>query len=98
MVSRFGDAEAPKLCALRLFLVHHVFDCGGADAITVVGVTHFLRVISESLFDFAGRDYDADVGIIAVDASGTPVAMHRTRDMPHAFFAGEGEVVSRMRV
>ena len=45
-----------------------------------------------------GRDYDADAGIIAVDSAGNPVAMHRTRDMPHAFFAGEGEVVSRMRV
>jgi beta-aspartyl-peptidase (threonine type) len=44
-----------------------------------------------------GRDFDADVGIIAVDGAGTPLAMHRTRDMPHAFFAGEGEVVSRMR-
>jgi beta-aspartyl-peptidase (threonine type) len=44
-----------------------------------------------------GRDYDADAGIIAVDSAGNPVAMHRTRDMPHAFFAGEGEVVSRMR-
>ena len=45
-----------------------------------------------------GRDFDADVGIIAVDSAGTPVAMHRTRDMPHALFAGEGEVVARMRV
>jgi hypothetical protein len=23
--------------------------------------------------------------------------MHRTRDMPHAFFRGDGEIVSRMR-
>lgn len=45
-----------------------------------------------------GRDFDADVGIIAVDGAGTPLAMHRTRDMPHAFFAGESEIVSRMRV
>ena len=44
-----------------------------------------------------GRDYDADVGIVAVDRHATPVAMHRTRDMPHAFFAGDGGVVSRMR-
>ena len=27
-----------------------------------------------------------------------PVAQHLTRDMPHAFFSGEAEVVSRMRV
>jgi beta-aspartyl-peptidase (threonine type) len=45
-----------------------------------------------------GRDYDADVGLIAVDSGGRPVALHRTRDMPHAFFADEGQVVSRMRV
>ena len=44
------------------------------------------------------RDFDADVGLIAVDAAGTPVATHLTRDMPHAFFAAEGEIVSRMRV
>lgn len=44
-----------------------------------------------------GEDYDADVGLIAVDDRGTPVALHRTRDMPHAFFSGEGAVVSRMR-
>jgi beta-aspartyl-peptidase (threonine type) len=50
------------------------------------------------VLDKLGRDYDADVGFIAVDASGNPVAMHRTRDMPHAFFAGEAAVTSRMRV
>jgi beta-aspartyl-peptidase (threonine type) len=45
-----------------------------------------------------GRDYDADVGIIAVDAAGTPFAAHRTRDMPHAHFSGGGPIVSLMRV
>jgi len=43
-------------------------------------------------------DFQADVGMIAVDGAGTPVARHLTRDMPHAFFAGEGAVVSHMRV
>jgi beta-aspartyl-peptidase (threonine type) len=43
-------------------------------------------------------DYQADVGMIAVDSAGAPVARHLTRDMPHAFFAGEDAVVSRMRV
>jgi beta-aspartyl-peptidase (threonine type) len=55
------------------------------------------RAMREML-DRLGRDFDADVGFVAVDASGNPVAMHRTRDMPHAFFAGEGAVTSRMRV
>jgi beta-aspartyl-peptidase (threonine type) len=45
-----------------------------------------------------GEDFDADVGLIAVDRLGTPVAMHRTKDMPHACFSGSGAVVSRMRV
>jgi isoaspartyl peptidase/L-asparaginase-like protein (Ntn-hydrolase superfamily) len=44
-----------------------------------------------------GRDFDADVGLIAVDRDGHAVANHRTRDMPHAWFEGEGEVISRMR-
>jgi len=50
-----------------------------------------------AVLDGLGRDYDADVGVIAVDRRGNPVARHRTRDMPHAWFAGEGEVVSRAR-
>jgi beta-aspartyl-peptidase (threonine type) len=57
--------------------------------------------LANALSDVMGRlkrDYDADVGMIAVDGAGTPLAMHLTRDMPHAFFAGEGEVVARMRV
>ena len=45
-----------------------------------------------------GRDFDADIGIIAVDRQGNPVAQHRTRDMPHAFFHGGAEVTARMRV
>jgi L-asparaginase / beta-aspartyl-peptidase len=45
-----------------------------------------------------GRDFDADVGIIGVDRNGVPVAVHRTKQMPHAFFAGEAPVVARMRV
>ena len=44
-----------------------------------------------------GRDFDADVGIIAVDRHGNPVARHRTRDMPHGWFAGDGPVTARAR-
>ena len=43
------------------------------------------------------RDFDADVGLIAVDSAGTPVARHLTRDMPHAWFAGDADIVSIMR-
>ena len=51
----------------------------------------------DEVLDRLGRDYDADVGFVAVDASGYAVARHRTRDMPHAFFAAQSEVVARMR-
>ncbi|HET7731602.1 MAG TPA: isoaspartyl peptidase/L-asparaginase family protein [Usitatibacter sp.] len=44
------------------------------------------------------RDFDADVGIVAVDRDGRCVAQHLSRDMPHAFFSGEGAVTARMRV
>ncbi len=45
-----------------------------------------------------GREFDADVGIIAVGRDGQPVARHRTRDMPHAYFSGDGPIVARARV
>jgi beta-aspartyl-peptidase (threonine type) len=51
-----------------------------------------------AVLDRLGADYDADVGLIAVGDTGTPVAMHRTRDMPHAFFSGDSPVSARMRV
>jgi L-asparaginase / beta-aspartyl-peptidase len=50
------------------------------------------------VLDRLGRDFDADVGFVAVDASGNPVAAHRTRDMPHAWFSADGAVAARMRV
>ena len=53
-----------------------------------------MRTVLEGM----GRDFDADVGIIAVDRHGVPVAVHRTPAMPHAFFSGDGDIVSRMRV
>ncbi len=45
-----------------------------------------------------GREFDADVGLIAVDRAGATMAMHRTRDMPHAWFSGDHPVAARMRV
>jgi beta-aspartyl-peptidase (threonine type) len=52
----------------------------------------------DGVLDGLRRDFDADVGIVGVDSSGTPAAQHLTRDMPHAFFTAEQEVVARMRV
>jgi beta-aspartyl-peptidase (threonine type) len=51
-----------------------------------------------TVLDQLGADYDADVGLIAVGKAGVPVALHRTKDMPHAYFSGDQAVVSRMRV
>ena len=49
------------------------------------------------VLDRMRREFDADVGMIAVDSAGNPLGRHLTRDMPHAWFTGTGEVVSRMR-
>jgi beta-aspartyl-peptidase (threonine type) len=57
-----------------------------------------LAAAMASVLEGLGREYDADVGMIAVDEAGTPVARHRTRDMPHAWFSGDGTVAARMRV
>jgi beta-aspartyl-peptidase (threonine type) len=57
-----------------------------------------LAAAMQSVLDALGREYDADVGLIAVDDAGTPVARHRTRDMPHAWFSGDDPVAARMRV
>ena len=56
-----------------------------------------LAVAMRDVLDRLRRDYEADVGIVAVDSAGIAVAQHLTRDMPHAFFSGEADVVSRMR-
>jgi beta-aspartyl-peptidase (threonine type) len=44
------------------------------------------------------RDYEADVGIVAIDRTGMPVAQHLTPAMPHAFFRGEGDIAAAIRV
>ena len=58
------------------------------------GLEEALRAVMEEM----GREFDADVGIVAVDREGRALARHRTRDMPHAFFSGEGPVVAHARV
>jgi len=57
-----------------------------------------LQEAVRAMLDQLGRQFDADVGFIAVDRAGHAVAAHRTPAMPHAFFEGESEVVARMRV
>jgi len=57
-----------------------------------------LEAALETVLGRLGSQFDADVGFIAVDREGHPVARHRTRDMPHAYFSGNAPVVSKMRV
>jgi len=57
-----------------------------------------LEAALEAVLGRLGTQFDADVGLIAVDRDGHPVARHRTRDMPHAYFSGNAPVVSKMRV
>lgn len=42
-------------------------------------------------------DFDADIGLIAIDAAGVPYANHLTKDMPHAWFAGDSPIIAKMR-
>ena len=52
----------------------------------------------DAMLDQLGRDFDADVGFIAIDANGVPYGNHRTRDMPHAYFSGTSATEAKMRV
>jgi beta-aspartyl-peptidase (threonine type) len=57
-----------------------------------------LDAAMERVLEQMGRDFDADVGLIAVDRMGRAYARHRTRDMPHGWFAGDGAVQALARV
>ena len=50
-----------------------------------------------AVLDGLGRDYDADVGFIGIDAYGNTVGAHRTPHMPHAYFTDGGEIIAKMR-
>ena len=50
-----------------------------------------------AVLDALGRDFDADVGFIGIDAKGNAVGAHRTPHMPHAFFTGSSEIIAKMR-
>jgi len=107
MVGRVGDSPlagagnyasrhvAASATGTGEFVIRHLAARSLSDAMER-GAT--LRVALDDVMGRLKRDFDADVGMIAVDSAGTPLAMHLTRDMPHAWFAGDGEVVSRMRV
>ena len=50
-----------------------------------------------AVLDAMGRDFDADVGFIGIDANGNAVGAHRTPHMPHAYFTGGSEIIAKMR-
>ena len=50
-----------------------------------------------AVLDGLGRDFDADVGFIGIDAKGNAVGAHRTPHMPHAFFTDSSEIIAKMR-
>jgi len=107
MVGRVGDSPVP---GAGNYASGHVAASATGTGEFVLR-TLATRTISESvergatleeavraMLEQLGRQFDADVGFIAVDRAGHAVAAHRTPAMPHAFFEGESEVVARMRV
>ncbi|HEX4859257.1 MAG TPA: isoaspartyl peptidase/L-asparaginase, partial [Usitatibacteraceae bacterium] len=48
------------------------------------------------VLDLLGREFDADVGFIALDANGIVCGAHRTPHMPHAWFSGDSAIVAKM--
>ena len=62
-----------------------------------VGRGMSLKAAIDAVLDGLGRDFDADVGFVAIDARGQAVGAHRTPHMPHAWFSGRSEIVAKMR-
>ena len=55
-----------------------------------------LKAAIDAVLDGLGRDFDADVGFIGIDANGNAVGAHRTPHMPHAWFSGGSEIFAKM--
>ena len=51
----------------------------------------------DAVLEGMGRDFDADVGFIGIDANGNAVGAHRTPHMPHAWFSGSSVIIAKMR-
>ena len=56
-----------------------------------------LQASIAAVLDGLGRDFDADVGFIGIDAKGNAVGAHRTPHMPHAWFSGTSKILAKMR-
>ena len=62
-----------------------------------VGNKMSLKDSIEAVLEGLGRDFDADVGFIGIDAEGNAVGAHRTPHMPHAWFSGSSGIIAKMR-
>ncbi|HEX9389949.1 MAG TPA: isoaspartyl peptidase/L-asparaginase family protein [Usitatibacteraceae bacterium] len=107
MVGRVGDAPLPgcgtyadKLAASSATgtgeFVIRAMSCRQISDNVAKGMT--IQQAVDAALDYLGREFDADVGLIAIDAKGAPYGNHRTADMPHAWFSGTGEIIAKMRV
>jgi beta-aspartyl-peptidase (threonine type) len=107
MVGRVGDAPLPgcgtfadRFAASSATgtgeFVIRALSCRQVSEHVARGMT--IEQAVDAALDHLGREYDADVGLIAIDANGLPYANHRTADMPHAWFRGAGEISAKMRV
>ncbi len=56
-----------------------------------------LRTSIDAVLEGMGRDFDADVGFIGIDANGNAIGAHRTPHMPHAWFSGSSVIIAKMR-
>ena len=106
LVGRVGDSPVPGAGNYATYRM--AASATGTGEFVLRALT--TRSIDESMARGAGleaamrdalRDlqegFGATMGLIGVDRNGRPVALHNTRDMPHAHFSGEDPVMSRMR-
>lgn len=106
MVGRVGDTPLPgcgtyasKLAASSATgtgeYVIRALACRQISDNVEKGMT--LQAAINAVLDGLGRDFDADVGFIGIDALGNAVGAHRTPHMPHAYFSGTSEIIAKMR-
>jgi beta-aspartyl-peptidase (threonine type) len=104
MVGRVGDTPLPgcgtyasKLAASSATGTGYVIRalaCRQISDNVEKGMT--LQAAINAVLDGLGRDFDADVGFIGIDAQGNAVGAHRTPHMPHAYFSGTSEIIAKM--
>jgi len=105
MVGRVGDTPLPgcgtyasKLAASSATgtgeYVIRALACRQISDNVEKGMT--LQAAINAVLDGLGRDFDADVGFIGIDAQGNAVGAHRTPHMPHAYFSGTSEIIAKM--